>query len=140
MRGTLRGLRVCIPTVSSLYWCVLPECQPWSSRLAVGSPEPFALAFFDPGYRRWQDNLSRMKTLASDQRTFFFSFKAKPTGPQHYQPPLWLYWPHAERAEPTGPCRQLLALPGPDLSPLEIFIVITLAFHHDRALGYVAGS
>lgn len=65
-----------------------------------------------------------MKILASDQRTFFFfSFRAKPTGPQQYQPPLWLHWAHAERVEPTGLCRQLLALPRPDLSPLEIFIV-----------------
>ena len=84
--------------------------------------------------------LSRRKILASDQRTFFFSFRAKPTGPQQYQPPLWLHWPHAERAEPTGLCRQLLALPRPDLSPLEIFIVITLVFHHSQALGYVARS
>ena len=84
--------------------------------------------------------LSRMKILASDQRIFFFSFRAKPTGPQQFQPPLWLHWPHAERAEPTGLCRQLLALPRPDLSPLEIFIVITLVFHHYQALGYVAGS
>ena len=119
-------------------------CAAWMSALLVKIGSRFSRvlcpSLFWSRILALAGQLSRMKILASDQRIFFFSFRAKPTGPQQFQPPLWLHWPHAERAEPTGLCRQLLALPRPDLSPLEIFIVITLVFHHYQALGYVAGS